>query len=89
MRMNASTGFALCASITSLVFVGCSQLSGGGREPDSIQQLLEQAIANQVFEEGGTFMLGDVGRPNGGPYVTLTDFRINRDRFISGSDSCS
>ena len=74
MRMNASTVFALCASITSLVFVGCSQWPGGGREPDEVQQLLEQAIANQVFVEGGTFMLGDVGRPGGAPYVTLIDF---------------
>ena len=73
MRMNASTGVALCASITSLVFVGCSQWPGG-RGPDKVQPLLEQAIANQVFVEGGTFMLGDVGRPNGAPYVTLIDF---------------
>lgn len=47
MRMNASTVFALCASITSLVFVGCSQWPGG-REPNKVQQLLEQAIENQV-----------------------------------------
>ena len=74
MRMNASTGVALCASITSLVFVGCSQWPGGAREPNKVQPLLEQAIANQVFVEGGTFMLGDVGRPNGAPYVTLESF---------------
>ncbi|MGK0525069.1 MAG: sulfatase modifying factor 1 [Pseudomonadales bacterium] len=73
MRMKASTGVALCASITSLIFVGCSQWPGG-RGPDKVQPLLEQAIANQVFVEGGTFMLGDVGRPNGAPYVTLIDF---------------
>jgi hypothetical protein len=75
MRIYAHRGGGvLCFSITTLLIVGCSQLSDGVREPNAAQQLLEQVIENLVFVVGGTFMLGDVGRPNGAPYVTLTDF---------------
>jgi formylglycine-generating enzyme required for sulfatase activity len=39
-----------------------------------MQRVLDKAIENQVFVEGGTFILGDIGRADGTPYVTLTDF---------------
>lgn len=74
MRLHAHRYDAICVSITTLIVVGCSNWFDGVREPDAVQKVLEQAIENQVFVEGGTFILGDVGRPNGSPYVTLTDF---------------
>lgn len=53
---------------------GCGGVLSDTSKSGAVQQLLEQAIENQLFVEGGTFMLGDVGRPSGSPYVTLTDF---------------
>ena len=58
----------------SVLLTGCGGTLKHNNTSKVVQQLLEQAIANQVFVEGGTFMLGDVGRPNGAPYVTLIDF---------------
>jgi|GEM_PF-4023581 hypothetical protein len=55
MRMNASTGFALCASITSLVFVGCSQWPGGRDKP---------AINRDRFISGSRFS-GSAGESGG------------------------
>ena len=65
---------------------GCSSLIGGTYKSEAAQQVFEQALENQVFVEGGTFMLGDIGRPNGAPYVTLTDFsrpavEVNVDNY--------
>lgn len=53
---------------------GCSGSSNKSVESIAVKRLVEQAIENQVFVEGGTFRLGDIGHPNGRPYVTLTDF---------------
>ncbi|MCE0760993.1 formylglycine-generating enzyme family protein [Marinobacter sp. G11] len=47
-------------------------ISGCG-EDDTVALVLEQAKDNQVFVEGGEFVLGDIGKPDGSPYVTLTD----------------
>ncbi len=58
----------------SVFLAGCGGTLKHYNKSKAVQQLLEQAIANQVFVEGGTFMLGDVGRPNGAPYVTLESF---------------
>ncbi len=49
---------------------GCGGLTAG--ENQAVSRIAEQAIDNQVFVEGGTFFLGDVGRPDGSPYETLT-----------------
>lgn len=53
---------------------GCSGSSSKSVESSAVKRVVEQAIENQVFVEGGTFRLGDIGHPNGRPYVTLTDF---------------
>ena len=58
----------------STLITGCGGLIGGISESEAEQQVIERAAENQVFVEGGTFILGDVGRSNGTPYVTLTDF---------------
>lgn len=70
MRMFAH----ICFLMISLLVAGCSNQPKGAGKADAVQQLLEQVIEYQMFVEGGTFMLGDVGRPSGAPYVTLTDF---------------
>lgn len=57
-----------------LPLAGCGGLLGESVDPEVVERVAEQAIANQVFVEGGTFHLGDVGRASGAPYVTLTDF---------------
>jgi formylglycine-generating enzyme required for sulfatase activity len=49
-------------------------LSGEKKNPSVSLKAAKQALDNQVFVEGGAFMLGDVGRSDGTPYVTLTDF---------------
>lgn len=59
-------------AIPGLVASCGGPLSGG--EPAAVTRVVERAIKNQVFVEGGMFRLGDVGRPTGAPYVTLTDF---------------
>lgn len=74
MRLHARRYDVICVSITTLFVVGCGNQFDGVPEPDTVQKVLEQAIENQVFVEGGTFILGNVGRSNGSPYVTLTDF---------------
>lgn len=56
------------------LMAGCGGLLSGAGESEAAQQVAAQALENQVYVEGGTFQLGDVGRPNGSPYVTLTDF---------------
>ncbi|WP_144823611.1 formylglycine-generating enzyme family protein [Marinobacter piscensis] len=53
---------------------GCGGLLNGKVESEAAQKIATQAIENQVFVKGGKFILGDVGRPNGSPYVTLTAF---------------
>jgi formylglycine-generating enzyme required for sulfatase activity len=72
---------------TSTLISGCGGLLGDISESEAEQQVIEEAVENQVFVEGGTFMLGDVGRPNGAPYVTLTDF--SRPAFEVNIDSYS
>lgn len=48
-------------------------ISGCG-EDGLVSSVLEQATDNQVFVKGGEFVLGDIGKPDGSPYVTLTDY---------------
>ncbi|RMJ05603.1 Serine/threonine-protein kinase pkn1 [Marinobacter litoralis] len=48
-------------------------ISGCG-EDGLVSSALEQATDNQVFVKGGEFVLGDIGKPDGSPYVTLTDY---------------
>ena len=57
----------------SLAMVACGGSSGSSKQEDSAAGLARQAIKNQVFVEGGIFELGDVGHPNGSPYVVLTN----------------
>lgn len=64
----------LCLLTASVLLTGCGGLLGGTSESEDAQQAIERALQNQVFLKGGTFMLGDVGRANGAPYVTLTNF---------------
>jgi len=53
---------------------GCGSLLGSTIESEATQQVIDRALENQVFVEGGTFMLGDVGRASGTLYITLTGF---------------
>jgi formylglycine-generating enzyme required for sulfatase activity len=64
----------ICLLTTSTLIAGCGGLLSSTSKPKAVQQVIDQVLENQVFVQGGTFMLGDVGRPNGAPYVTLTDF---------------
>lgn len=73
IRMTPGYKCAIWLPIFLLVS-GCEGLASGINKPEAVQQVVEQALKNQVFVEGGTFMLGDIGRPNGRPYVTPTDF---------------
>jgi formylglycine-generating enzyme required for sulfatase activity len=41
---------------------------------ETVEQVIEQAIGNQVFVKGGSFELGDVGRPNGAPYISYENY---------------
>ena len=60
-----------------LVVVFATSLTACGRfgngSTDAVSRIKQKSIENLVFVEGGTFELGDVGRPNGSPYVVLTD----------------
>lgn len=40
---------------------------------EAVSKVEKQAIKSLVFVKGGTFELGDIGRPNGAPYVVLTN----------------
>lgn len=51
----------------------CSNMADSEDRLGSITDIAQQAINNQVFVKGGTFELGDMGRPDGSPYVILTD----------------
>ena len=53
--------------------IASSALISGCVEESAVSHLVELAIDNQVFVQGGEFALGDVGKPDGTPYVTLTD----------------
>lgn len=55
-----------CLVVVQALISGCG-------EDEVVSQVLKQAIDNQVFVQGGEFALGDVGKPDGTPYVTLTD----------------
>lgn len=72
--LRAARANCLWLLTISTLITGCGGLLGGISEPETEQRVIEGAVENQVFVEGGTFMLGDVGHPNGTPYVTLTDF---------------
>ena len=45
----------------------------GNGSADAVSRIKQKAIENLVFVDGGAFKLGDVGHPNGSPYVVLTD----------------
>ncbi|NWN91145.1 SUMF1/EgtB/PvdO family nonheme iron enzyme [Marinobacter adhaerens] len=83
------TGRLNCVSLLTIpaLLAGCGAALSDTSKAVVVQQLLEQAIENQVFVEGGTFILGDVGRPNGASYVTITDF--SRPVVQVGVDSYS
>ncbi|PPI83782.1 hypothetical protein KEHDKFFH_12045 [Marinobacter maroccanus] len=59
-------------TIMPTFLVACGGL-GGTDGDSSVSRVVENAIENQVFVEGGEFELGDVGRPDGSAYVTLVD----------------
>lgn len=59
-------------AIMPTFLVACSGL-GGTDGDSSVSRIVENAIENQVFVEGGEFELGDVGRTDGSAYVTLVD----------------
>jgi len=58
------------------VLISCGSLSGEGEWPKSAKEIANEAVENQVFVQGGSFQLGDVGRPNGSPYMVLTDHAL-------------
>lgn len=55
-----------CLVVVQVFISGCG-------EDDPVSLVLEQATDNQVFVKGGEFVLGDIGKPDGSPYVILTD----------------
>ncbi|MFO7528443.1 MAG: SUMF1/EgtB/PvdO family nonheme iron enzyme [Marinobacter sp.] len=59
-------------AIVSTALVACGGVTNGEDKTQSV--IVQNAVSNQVFVEGGDFELGDVGRPDGSPYVTLTDY---------------
>ena len=59
--------------LTISCLIASSALISGCSEESAVSNVVEQAIDNQVFVQGGEFVLGDVGKPDGTPYVTLTD----------------
>ncbi len=59
-------------TITLTFLVACGGLVDAG-EDSSVSRIVEEAINDQVFVEGGKFELGDVGRPDGSAYVTLVN----------------
>lgn len=63
----------VCATIALL---GCDVPHGKGAQEVTYKNstsAVEAALRNQVFVEGGTFMLGDVGSAEGVPYTPSTD----------------
>lgn len=71
----------MCWKTKILIFTvfslaGCDATSSTGPLKDADKGLsltIESAVRNQVFVKGGTFMLGDVGSPDGRPYTTMLD----------------
>lgn len=59
--------------VLSSVLIACGSLSGDDEWPKSAKRIANEAVENQVFVQGGSFQLGDVGQPNGSPYMVLTD----------------
>jgi len=59
--------------LISLVMIALVGSLDSSSQAESTAGIAAQAIENQVFVEGGSFKLGDVGHPNGSPYVVLTD----------------
>ncbi|MBD3640437.1 MAG: SUMF1/EgtB/PvdO family nonheme iron enzyme [Marinobacter sp.] len=55
----------------STLLVACGGFASGKGE--AVSEIVKNAVDNQVFVQGGTFELGDLGRPDGSPYVILTD----------------
>jgi formylglycine-generating enzyme required for sulfatase activity len=64
----------VCLLAAFALLAACGGLVGGTDKLTATQELVEKAVENQLFVKGGTFILGDVGRPDGSPYVTLTNF---------------
>ncbi|KMQ75059.1 formylglycine-generating enzyme family protein [Marinobacter subterrani] len=62
--------------VSPAVLVACGGVGGGDEWPSSVKAVADQAVENQVFVKGGTFKLGDIGRPNGTPYMVLTDHAL-------------
>ena len=69
MVLNKGLQLGLVVLATSLT--ACERFGNGSA--DAVSRVKQKAIENLVFVEGGTFKLGDVGHPNGSPYVVLTD----------------
>lgn len=59
--------------MTLLTMSGCETLLGESVDPEVVERVAEEAIANQVFVEGGDFQLGDPGRPDGSLYITWNE----------------
>lgn len=70
------------------VLAGCGLVADWTQVSSDSQteRIVEQAREQQIFIEGGTFMMGDVGALDGAPYVTLTDssrppFKVTLDSY--------
>jgi len=61
-------------AIVAALLAAFGGVSNGKQKNQSA--IARNAVSNQVFVKGGEFKMGDVGRPDGFPYVTLTDYAL-------------
>ncbi|MCL1477660.1 MAG: hypothetical protein MH219_08975 [Marinobacter sp.] len=56
--VKSGRAFFLCLLTTSALTTGCGELLGESDKSANAPKIIKQAIKNQVFVDGGTFMLG-------------------------------
>lgn len=63
----------LCYGLIALLLNGCSSSKLPEPTPEELDQTVKTAMENMVHVEGGSFLLGDVGTPDGRYYTVLKD----------------
>ncbi|PVY76000.1 formylglycine-generating enzyme required for sulfatase activity [Tamilnaduibacter salinus] len=72
--MHVKSQVAVLGVLLVALVGGCSDVMiDSVVSPEQVRDVVERNIANLVYVEGGTFMLGDVGVLDGSPYTTLND----------------